>query len=399
MGLAADFKKYVAATHGDCVRPSPGQAGYEPPDAVVVDVMVLLHSFSVRSSEEAPARRLAETVMHSVADAPVAAMCFDVSASTPPAKSLEWAVRPAPAVHVSAADVHAALEHEQLPDFPSLLASREARTVLCRWLVQRAAELLRWDRTLLVLDDGAPTVYATTATGERSATPRPDLARPLHGEADISCIFAARTLHGEWRARLVECITVDTDLVLIGALNAFDGLRVRLHHFDRATKLPVFLTVDCSALAVAGPARYGLDIMEWAALIASRGTDYVHGGVIRGVGDWDVYMTGCAEALRDVRRSRGNAPLVSDQRVETAALHTTFVAASSRLKRSKLKYEADDGTLARLAWHVLYMRHAPMRGGEGLHCLDFGWMLDQNNAVALRRTAARAFTLGGLAPP
>ena len=86
---------------------------------------------------------------------------------------------------------------------------------------------------MLVLDDGVPTVYSTSVVGERAVLERPDLKRTMHGEADISCIFAAQVLHREWGARSVECITVDTDLVLIGALNAFEHLLIRMHHFDR----------------------------------------------------------------------------------------------------------------------------------------------------------------------
>jgi hypothetical protein len=391
MGLAPDFKKYIAATFPGCVCESTTG------DVVtVVDVMVLLHSFSVRPSEEAPAQRLAETLMYTISNAPHAAMCFDVSATTPAAKSLEWAARPAPAVVVTATDVEAALAQDQLPDFPSLLASREARTVLCRWLVCQVAKRLRWGRTLLVLNDGEPALYATSSVGECTVTPRPDLAREMHGEADISCIFAAQVLHREHGGVAVECITVDTDLVLIGALNAFEGLRLRMHHFDRATKAPVFLTIDCWLLAQHGPARYGLSLMEWAALVASRGTDYVHGGVIRGVGDWDVYLTGCAEALCRVRQSRGGAPIVTPDRVHVDALHATFVSASDSMKRAKLKYEASDGTLARLAWHLLYMRNAPEGGGAGLDCFDFGWTRGVDNTVVLRSGAQpKTYALGG----
>ena len=163
----------------------------------------------------------------------------------------------------------------------------------------------------------------------------------------------------------------------------------------RATKRPVYLTVDCWALAKDAPARYGVTLMEWAALVASRGTDYVHGGVIRGVGDWDVYLSGCAESLREVRRGRRGVPLVTSERVDADALHATFVAASDRMKRAKLKYESGDGTLARLAWHVLYMRHAPEAGGEGLDCLDFGWSEDSDEKVVLARRSNSTYGLGG----
>lgn len=350
--------------------------------------MVLLHSHTVRAGDEEPALRLAGSLWHTIADAPVAAMCFDVSATTPLAKSIEWGSRPAPSVTLSREDVERALETASLPDFASLISSREARTVLCKWLVLRVVERLKWGHMLLVIDDGVPMVYANSSTGEPSVVHRPDLARTLHGEADISCIYAAHVLRSEFLGGMgvVECCSVDTDLILIGCLNAFEGLRIRLHHFDKASKLPVFQTVDCAQLAASMSARYKLPLMEWATLVASRGTDYVQGGLIlRAPSDWDVYLTNCAQALCDVKRTTGGRDLVTEERVDAAALHTTFVAASARMKRSKLRYEREDGVLARLAWNVLYMRHAPMRGGQGLDCEQFGWGVNAQGQVEARR--------------
>lgn len=390
MGLGANFKKYVAATFPECVASAPPQP---PPEAVVVDVMVCLHAHTVRA--EAPAQWLAQCLLFALGSAPVSALCFDVSATTPSAKSLEWAERPKPAVEVTAADVEAALAADQLPDLPSLIANREARTVLCRWLVKRIAELQWWGRTLLVLDDGTPTVYRTSATGERTVERRPDLARSQHGEADISTVFAANVLHSQFGAGVVELATCDTDIVLIGCLNAFEGLRVKLTHFDHATKQPVMMWVDCAALARAAPERYRVALMEWAALVASKGTDYIK-SMIHGVGDWDVYLAGCAEALNDVKRSRGGRPLVSDESFEAQAMHTVFVAASERMKRARVKYDRDDGTLARLAWNTLYFRHAPHRGGAGLDCGDFGWRTGAAG-VELRAGPPQArYGLGGV---
>ena len=378
MGLAPKFKAYLLAEFPQCCTP-PGPDD-QPASAVVVDVMVTLHAHSVRPGDESPALWLAQTLWFAISDFQLISLCFDVSATTPAAKSIEWSTRPAPEVVVTSEDVLAALAENDLPDFPSLIASRSARTTLCRWLVQRMAERLTGAQTMLVLDDGVPTVYRCG-----SSEARPDLARATHGEADIACVFAANVLRDQFGAASVDVNTCDTDLVLISCLNAFEGLRVRLIHFDAATKRPVLMWVDCWKLAHAGPAKYGLTLMEWGALLASRGTDYVHGGVIRGVGDWETYMRGCSEALRDVKRTRGGRPIVTDDVVEAGALHTVFVAASERMKRAKVKYERDDGTMARLAWNCLYFRHCPSRGCEGLDCMQFGWGMDGGRVAVQNR--------------
>jgi hypothetical protein len=389
MGLSPKFKQFLAACHPECLVPEGGAAR-----AVVIDVMVTLHSHTVHPDDEHPALWLAQTLWYAIEHASVAALCFDVSATTPVAKSIEWAARPAPEVVVTVADVEAALAQDKLPHFPSLIASRGARAALCKWLVRKMAARLSDEQALVVFDDGVPTVYRAVA-GVRTSEARPDLARTLHGEADVSAVFAAHVLHSEFGAPSVQVCTVDTDIVLIACLSCFEGLLVRLQHFDHKTRLPVYMTVDCARLAADGPARYRLTLPEWATLVMSRGTDYVHGGVIKGVGDWDVYLRGCADALRDVKASRGRE-LVTPHTVDAGALHTTFVAASARMKRAALKYERDDGTMARLAWNVLYFTHAPLRGGEGLDCTAFGWRVEDGGKVACARASpAATYGLGG----
>jgi hypothetical protein len=388
MGLASKVKAYLASDFPACCTPPAD--GDPPPDAVVVDVMVLLHAFTVKPGEEYPALWLVQTIWSSVAETRLISLCFDVSESTPVAKSIEWANRPAPEVAVTSQDVLDALGENDLPHFPSLIASRSARSTLCKWLVQRIAERLGEAQTMLVLDDGVPTVYRKGGREQR-----PDLARTLFGEADISTVFSANVLHDQFGAKTVDIYTCDTDIVLISCLNAFEGLRTRLVHFDNATRRPVYLYVDCWRLAHQGPARYGLTLMEWATLMLSRHSDYVQNGVIRGVGDWHTYMSGCAEALLDVKRTRGGRPIVTESRVETGALHTVFIAASDRMKRAKPRFERDDGTMARLAWNALYFRNCPRTGGEGLDCLQFGWARGDDGMVVLRARPSVTYGLGG----
>jgi hypothetical protein len=385
MGLAPKFKQYISTAFPECA----GEPDLTPA-AVVVDVMVVLHTFASRPDEDAPALRLAQSLWYYICDSPISALCFDVSATTPSAKSIEWSERPAPSVLVTPSDVEEALCFDTLPDYASLVSSRTARMTLCKWLVRKMAERLKEGQVMLVLDDEDPSVYFGGALPSR----RPDLKRSMHGEADVSGIFAARVLYTEFckSSGVVLCCTSDTDWVLIGALNCFQGLHIRMHHFDRATKQPIFQTVDCWKLARVAPARYGLGLLEWATLVASRGTDFVRGGLIRGVPDWDVYVRGCADAMRAVKKKTGRE-LVTDSSVDTAGLHLTFVAASEHLKRASLRYERNDGALARLAWNVLYIRNCPERGGGGLDCVRFGWTQDTQGKVALGKGLRNTYSL------
>jgi len=382
MGLGANFKKYVARTF-------PGAHGREDaPTAVVVDGMVVLHTFAPRPDEATPAQRLAGSLWHHMSDAPHAALCFDVSETTPSAKAIEWANRPAPAVAVLSSDVEAGLLFDQLPNYASLISSRRARATLCRWLAQECVARMRASsvvRTLLVLHDCDPVLYQKLEDGSLVRTQRQDLARSLHGEADVSGIFAARFL---WReccgcSGVVECRTSDTDWVLIGVLNCFPGLRVRMHHFDRASRLPVFQTVRCDALARDAARLYGITVHEFAALVASRGTDFVT-PLLSGGGEWEEYMDACAGALKKVK-SRTCCSPVTEGEISVSALHAVFVEASERRQRARLRYAREDGELSRLAWHLFYMMHCPERGGEGLDCTRFGWTETDAGAVQKRR--------------
>jgi hypothetical protein len=388
MGLGPNFKKFVAKVFPDV------SGDGRPPDAVVVDAMVVLHTFSPRPDEESPAQRLVSSLWYQMSDVPHAALCFDVTATTPCAKTIEWATRPAPTTVILASDVEAMLLFEHLFDYSSIISSRSARAVLCQWLVRECVVRMRTSSTLqslLVLSDSHPMVFERQPDGSVLATRRDDLALSLHGEADVSGIFAARHLWSErcGRAGVVECRTSDTDWVLIGMLNCFDGLRIRLHHFDRATKLPIFQTVFCSALALEATRRYDVSIPEFATLVASRGTDFVS-AMVRGVPDWDEYLHLCAKALHAVK-ARTQSPVVTESVIDAAGLHAVFVEASSKRQRTTLKYQRDDGELARLVWHVFYMMHCPRSGGAGLDCLKFGWTKTEHGKVEKKRGWERVF--------
>lgn len=135
MGLDAKFKNYVSQAFPECVV-----ANAPPPDGVVGDAMVMFHSFKPRSAEneageiepeDEPAKRLVNNIWWTLNDATHAALCFDVSANTPVAKEIEWSTRPKPEVKVTAESVQKSLMFHELPDYGSIISSREARNVLC----------------------------------------------------------------------------------------------------------------------------------------------------------------------------------------------------------------------------------------------------------------------------
>jgi len=384
MGLAQNFKAYVADTFPECLVPDDAPA----PVGAVLDVMVLLHSFEPQPGEERPAARLAASVWEAICDCPDAALAFDVSATTPRAKEMEWDRRPPPAVTVTPAEIEEALLFDGLPDYRALISSRDARSVLCRWIVHQMVLRMRLSnrvRRLLVLGDGVP-VLAERIGDQVTETLRPDLARSLHGEADVSGIFAAHAIRA---GGPVECRTSDTDWVLVAALNHFPGMRVRMHHFDRASRALKVMRVDPGRLRDASCTRYGVTPPQWAALVLSRGTDFVD-RLVGGLPDWDRYLRECSAAMGRVKRG----PAVTEEAVDTEALHSVFVAASANASRAKLRYERNDGALARLAWHLLYIIHCPLKGGEGLDCMRFGWALDDAGRVSHRRLKHATLTRG-----
>jgi hypothetical protein len=372
MGLSADFKKYVSATFPEACTPPGGV-----PHGVVIDSMVLLHSFVPREDDSEPAQRLVDTLFAAVRGARAAAFCFDVSANTPAAKEMEWKKRPKPACVVTEASISEYLMLDLLPDYASLIASRGARTLLCQWLVNELVGRMRFDPALEALyfigASETPVVYRRAHPGGAiSATQRLDLLKSYHGEADISGIYAAHVLKDECGVESVELRTSDTDWVVIGMLNAFPGLRTRLQHFDRASRSFVSWHCNLPALTNAVHTKYGINEQEFALLALSKGSDYVEKS-IAAFPDWGMYMDATSRALRAVKARRGSE-IVTKTTVDALALHTVLVEASETKKRCKLNYSKGDGHLQRLGWNLLYVQNAPLRGGHRLDCTNgFGW--------------------------
>ena len=209
MGLFAGFKAYVASTFPQCVVPNDdiGERG-----GAVLDVMCALHAFKQVDGEMAPAQRLADSLWFSVYDAESCAFCFDVADNTPAAKAVCWQDRPEPAVVVTAESILAGLADNKLDHYDAIISTRDARSALCRWLQRELIRRFRKCGAMPVKhlyffgSDGAPVYvhWEEQADGEEDVVvePRHDLHKPLHGEADVSCVFAAHVLRKEYSPRL-----------------------------------------------------------------------------------------------------------------------------------------------------------------------------------------------------
>lgn len=386
MGLFAGFKAYVTSSFPSCVRPN-NDIGCE--SGVVLDVMCALHAFKPTEDEEAPAQRLADALWFSVFDADSVAFCFDVSENTPLAKAICWQSRAEPEVAVSAADIEQGLLFDLLPNYDAIISSRGARAALCLYLQReltvrfRKCNEMPVRRAYFFGSDVVPVCVSwsdevddfdaedgTPVGHEVVCTERPDLHKPMHGEADISCVFAAHVLRKECGAKVVEVRSVDTDIVMIASLHAFEGLRVQLAHFDRKQGAFVKVTFDIAELARCVTRQYRVSVLEWALLCITRGTDYASRSM-SGVPDWAKYM----DLLCPLARGKGCVTAdAASVRVDTCALHGTIVSATAKTKRSKLLYKPNDGHLARCAWQLVYSLHAVFDNGPVPDCRCLGWM-------------------------
>lgn len=189
----------------------------------------------------------------STAPARYVCFCFDDHETTPLGKHIAWQTRPKPAVEMTAEMMTDMLRYDQLVDFKSIISSREGRGKLSLYLCDEFASRTRQSNprveyALFIGADEMPSMLSWE--GDKLVrTDRPDLVRALHGEADISCIFGAHVLRNEMKCSTVEVRTCDTDLVVIGLLNSFEGLVVRLSHFCMKQRDFVHLRVDIAALS------------------------------------------------------------------------------------------------------------------------------------------------------
>ena len=375
MGLAAEFKQYVKTTFPDAVV----NGAVQSVDGVVLDVMVFLHLFKP-ANEDSAALRLVQSFWRPIRDARVAALCFDSAAQSPEAKQIEWRNRRQPERHLTAEQVERMLMFDVLDDemYADLISMRKLRLMLCEYIVDNILRLFKTGNhsleTIYIFGGSVPKQFTRDEVLER-----PDLLREMHGEADVSGVLAAFVMQTQHNCELIKSITVDTDWVLTGLLHShvFNNMIVELSNYNRKTGFFDYLTIDIGKLSKAITKSYNITCFEFGALALTRGCDYL-GAMVKFCPKWPDYMNVMAKQLAQSKTK------ITPTNVDTGVLHATIVAASDKMNRAKLTYTPNDGTLARLAWSLLYYNNVPLQGGAGMECIDFGgWVRDGSGRIQL----------------
>jgi hypothetical protein len=393
MGLGAQFKNYLKSTFPAAVSDEPPAA-----DAVVIDTMVLLHSFTIRDEDEdQPATRLVNMFWNTVKTYKRAVICFDVPKDTPSAKSIEWRHRSVNRsethlVDVSVEEVRAWLAFNQLYNWNSIIANRQARMAVCEFVADSLVARMRRDedssplRTIIVFGAQTPMIYQKNG----SCTTKPEWKLTFHGEADISGIYAAHLFKD--KSTKVVCVTVDTDWVLVGALNAFDGLVVQLSHFDRKLGRFVSIYVDVFKFRAAAENTYKVTFHEFASVVLTKGSDYV-GQMIAGVGEWHNYVSLLCNRLIAQKNRRKIATIVSASAFDAPVFFEAMQQFVKDVPRTTLRFQPDDGELARLAWNFFYFSKSPLTcTADKLACEKFGgWAYDENEILQKSPLPLRVF--------
>jgi hypothetical protein len=386
MGLGANFKKYMSSVFPAHIL----KGSVHDCDAVVVDVMVLLHVFKVREDEMQPARRLAMQFWTAIKNARCAALCFDVSHTTPAAKQIEWRNRRQPEVSLTENHVRRMLQFDQLDNYADLVSSRKLRVILCDYIVRNLVSVFRaQDRlqNLYIFGTEVPLHYTV---GVPDPVLRHDLHKSLHGEADISGMLAAYTMHTECKCMRLKCVTVDTDWVLVGLLHVHlmhedASFFVELSNFNKGSGFFDIMSVKIRDVEKAIRQVYNVSVFEWASFALTRGCDFVD-PLLKFVPDWEAYMV----TMLTEYNKRGVQ--LTPQAIDTDIVHKTIVAASDKTPRAKLNYARGDGALARLAWSMFYFSRAPIHGGADLDNVTFGgWGLDKDGLIQKKACAETLF--------
>lgn len=417
MGLASGFKAYLKQKFPSCVDDAP----LEPTDAVVVDTMVRLHSFSPDESSKQPTgTQLCDSLFYTAWYYQHAVFCFDNAAQTPSTKAPEWARRGDDEEQVDVEALRAALEENRLPvDFQKFLKHRNERMIVCEYIERELVRRMRLGgasstlRTLTVM--GTRDVPMRASWDEEESLvlqPVPELQAPLLGEADVSCIAAALHLRAREGVSRVHVSTIDTDLVVVAMLHEFEGLTVSLPIFDRKKRDVAHFAVDVHALVEAARAAYGLRPHDFALVLLSKKTDFTPQS-IKQLAEWQAYVSACATGLRTLA-SRLNVPgrlthscaevkrmhgvdVKGDVAVDLSMLHRTFLSACvGQRKNVKVAYQPGDGHLNRLAWVFHYYSLAPAlkTASKNLDPAEWGWEIrDVEGRASVHAKAASLETL------
>jgi hypothetical protein len=395
MGLAPAFKQYIRAKFPECVSTD----ALAPVEGVVVDVMVILHSFKPDTMSEMPSgRQLCDRLFYAVWEYEHAVFCFDNTAQTPINKAIEWAKRadgaavPAdvePTKPMDPAALDDALSRHELPDdFNAFLADRKLRMKVCEYLQDEMFRRMR-------MGGPASTLVSMAVLGARDVpsaaywnkddtleiVSRSDLTAPMMGEADVSCISAAMYLRAIGANR-VHVRTVDSDLVAVALLHAFPGMFISLPVFDRKKHELAHYSVDVHALANAAPKAYGVCIQDFVVILLSKKTDYTRASIMQ-LGEWCKYVAVCVQALKMQQEPLYDA---DDATLDLLVMHRMFLGATvGQRKNVKIAYGIKSWHLNRLAWVFWYYTLAPSMktASKSLDPVQWGWTVKD---VAGRQT-------------
>ena len=239
------------------------------------------------------------------------------------------------------------------------LADRDARAALTRALAEALVQLFaqRGSFRKLIVHGAwnAARAYARGGAPHRWKECEKSAAAELLGEGEVAVAFWARRLAARAAGSPVVMRTVDTDLVLVGALHAAPGMMVQLQHFDRRTRTMVRVTIDAAALAAAVQRALKISLHDWALICISRGTDFVGRGVHRAPA-WPRYVEVCSGFLQDARAS-----LVRDEALDVTLVSRMLHSAARAGKGGAVA--ADGAWVSRARWNLEYWMLAP--AGQG----------------------------------
>lgn len=396
MGLSEGFKKFIGATFPSCVVENKSLVY----DATILDVMVTLHGFTPHENDEHPAQTLADKIFWSVYESKTVAFCFDDPHTTPVAKHIEWELRDTTTAsddersddqadekeEMAENDLTTALMFGLLPNYAALLMNRKLRIILVNWLktqLIRRFQLCNGSPVEMMyffgVENTPSCVFWEYDCGEDvvEVAERPDLIKPLQGEGDISAVYAAHVIRGETDATSILIKSVDTDILLLCALNTLPcQMHVELTHFDRRVRVHIKAVYDSSILKQAIEEQYQISIFEFALLAISKGSDYVTKS-ITAIPDWAKYFAICIPLIK----TRPCVRVVPEKTtVDLSAVHGLLISASASTKRSKPLFLINDGHVARVAWHLIYNMNAPV-GRPVPDCLTMGWSLNEKGRV------------------
>lgn len=392
MGLDSNFKAYLRSTHAKSVL---NDAPQEPPGAMIVDVMCILHQWSGQSDKADDLFSYVwRTITFGAHPDCVVVACFDHLAEMPRTKEPEFEKRHVAKAEMGRDFIQKSLAEGVVPSpWRDVLASRDGRTevlaAMCRSMHSRYANEGRTFARLVTHGAGRRGAVESDRDG-RSESEVEWASVPMLGEGDVALAFWAIRLRNSLGDKHIYIRTVDTDLVGIAMLHKLEHTFVVLNAWNRTERRMDFTFVDVTALKASVKKELGMRPIEFVVCAIMRGCDFVE-RCVRGMPEWGPYMIACSTHLKtstlDGKRSSTLFTRTGDQFVLEAgtAIRMLHSVTCKGGKRERSKVTATQDTLRRVFWSVSYWTLAP----EGrAHLVDplsgkFGWELNNEGKVVI----------------